>query len=65
LPNLASANIDTAFNTSVRESGEIVELIADGEMPADTCSGPPGSAGCVSVASFNVIREWVAAGRPR
>jgi hypothetical protein len=65
LPNLASANVDTAFNTAVRESGEIVSLIADGEMPADTCSGPPGSNGCVSVASFNVIREWVAAGRPR
>jgi hypothetical protein len=65
LPNLASANIDTAFNTAVRDSGDIVQLIAQGEMPADTCNGAPGSNGCVSVSDFNLIQQWVAAGRPR
>jgi hypothetical protein len=49
---------------AVRERDEIIELIRDGEMPADTCRGAPGSNGCVSVADFNLIQRWVAAGTP-
>jgi hypothetical protein len=33
-------------------------------MPAVCCNGAPGSNGCVSVAVFNLIQQWVAAGAP-
>jgi hypothetical protein len=64
LPNFASANAATGFDVAFRERNEIIELIQDGEMPADTCNGAPGSNGCVSVADFDLIRQWVAAGAP-
>ncbi|HKO91293.1 MAG TPA: hypothetical protein VJU61_09085, partial [Polyangiaceae bacterium] len=64
LPLFAAANAATSYDVAVRERNEIVELIADGEMPADTCRGAPGTNGCVSVADFNLIRQWVAAGAP-
>ena len=65
LPQLANANIETAFNAAQREAGEIVALIRDGEMPADTCNGAPGSNGCVSTADFALIQQWVNSGTPR
>jgi hypothetical protein len=65
LPQLANANIETAFNAARREARDIVELIQDGEMPADTCNGPPGSNGCVSSADFALIRQWVNGGTLR
>lgn len=64
LPAFASANAASSYDVAFRERGEIVELIADGEMPEDTCRGAPGSNGCVSVADFNLIQQWVAAGAP-
>jgi hypothetical protein len=64
LPNFASANAATGYDVAFRERNEIIELIQDGEMPADTCNGAPGSNGCVSVADFDRIRQWVAAGAP-
>jgi len=64
LPNFAAADPASSYDVAVRERDEIVELIAAGEMPADTCRGAPGTNGCVSVANFNLIRQWVAAGVP-
>jgi hypothetical protein len=46
------------------ERNSIVSEIRSGNMPADTCNGAPGSDGCVSVADFNLIQQWVAAGAP-
>jgi hypothetical protein len=34
-------------------------------MPADTCSGLPGSNGCVSSANFALIQQWLNGGTPR
>jgi hypothetical protein len=64
LPNFASANAANGYDVAFRERNEIIGLIQDGEMPADTCRGAPGSNGCVSVADFELIRQWVAAGAP-
>jgi len=64
LPLFAAANAATSYDVAVRERNDIVSLIAAGEMPADTCRGAPGTNGCVSVAEFNLIRDWVAAGVP-
>ena len=65
LPALASANVDTAFNTARSLAARIVSLVRAGDMPADTCSGPPGSSGCVSTADFSLIQQWVNGGTPR
>ena len=65
LPPLASSNIDTAFDTARGLAGRIVSLVGAGDMPPDTCSGPPGSNGCVSAADFALIQNWVNAGTPR
>jgi mono/diheme cytochrome c family protein len=64
LPQFASANAATGFDVAFRERNSIVSEIRNGNMPADTCNGDPGSAGCVSVADFNLIQQWVAAGAP-
>jgi mono/diheme cytochrome c family protein len=64
LPNFAAANAATSYDVAVQQRNNIVSLIAAGEMPADTCRGAPGTNGCVSVADFNLIRQWVAAGVP-
>jgi hypothetical protein len=64
LPQFASANAATGYDVAFRERNNIVSEIRSGNMPADTCNGAPGSNGCVSVADFNVIQQWVAAGAP-
>ena len=64
LPNFASANAALGYDEAFDERDEIVSEIRRGSMPADTCNGPPGSNGCVSVADFNLIQQWVAAGAP-
>jgi hypothetical protein len=63
LPNFASANVDQAYDVAVDLSDSMVERIDAGEMPP-ACNGPPGSGGCVSVADFELIRDWVADGTP-
>jgi hypothetical protein len=64
LPNFASASADSSYAVALRESEEILEELEEGAMPADTCSGAPGSRGCVSLAEFELIRDWVEAGAP-
>jgi hypothetical protein len=64
LPQFASANAATGYDVAFRERNSIVSEIRSGNMPADTCNGSPGSNGCVSVADFNLIQQWVAAGAP-
>jgi hypothetical protein len=64
LPQFANANAATGFDVAFRERNRIVSEIRSGNMPADTCRGAPGSNGCVSVADFNLIQQWVAAGAP-
>lgn len=64
LPQFASANAATGYDVAFRERNSIVSEIRSGSMPEDTCNGSPGSNGCVSVANFNLIQQWVAAGAP-
>lgn len=64
LPQFASANAATGYAVAFRERNEIISEIRSGGMPEDTCDGPPGSNGCVSVADFALIQQWVAAGAP-
>lgn len=64
LPQFASANPATGYAAAFRERNEIISEIRSGGMPEDTCDGPPGSNGCVSVADFQLIQRWVAAGAP-
>jgi hypothetical protein len=64
LPNFASANAATAFDVAVSERNAIVREITSGSMPADTCDGAPGTAGCVSTEDLALIRAWIAAGTP-
>jgi hypothetical protein len=64
LPTFASANADSGFDVAFRLRNDIVSEIRSGSMPEDTCNGSPGSNGCVSVADFNLIQQWVAAGAP-
>jgi hypothetical protein len=64
LPQFASANAATGFDVAFRERNSIVSEIRNGNMPADTCDGAPGSDGCVSVADFERIQQWVMAGAP-
>jgi hypothetical protein len=64
LPQFASANAATGFDVAFQERNAIISEIRSGNMPADTCNGAPGSNGCVSVADFNSIQQWVAAGAP-
>ncbi|HVZ35789.1 MAG TPA: hypothetical protein VG963_25355 [Polyangiaceae bacterium] len=42
----------------------ILNDIEQGTMPAGSCSGPPGSDGCVTAADFKKIQDWFAAGSP-
>ncbi|HVZ34905.1 MAG TPA: hypothetical protein VG963_20905, partial [Polyangiaceae bacterium] len=42
----------------------ILADIQAGTMPAGSCSGPPGSDGCVTAADFKKIQDWFAAGSP-
>src|SRR5262245_46864942 len=66
LPNFARPSADSSSAVARRESEEILEELEEGEMPADTCSGgAPGSRGCVSLADFELIRDWVEAGSPQ
>jgi hypothetical protein len=64
LPQFASADAATGYDVAFRERNNIVSEIRNGNMPADTCNGAPGSNGCVSVADFTLIQQWVAAGAP-
>jgi hypothetical protein len=64
LPLFASNNAASSFDIAFQERNSIVREIQSGSMPADTCNGAPGSNGCVSVADFDLIRQWVAAGAP-
>jgi hypothetical protein len=64
LPQFASDNAATGYDVAFSERNSIVSEIRSGNMPADTCNGAPGSDGCVSVADFNLIQQWVAAGAP-
>jgi hypothetical protein len=63
LPRFANGNVPAAYDVAVDLSDTIVELIQAGDMPP-ACSGPPGSAGCVSQSDFELIRDWVADGTP-
>ncbi len=65
LPPFASADVDVAFEAAVGYRPAILGQINAGVMPADTCDGPPGSPGCVSVADFALLRKWFASGSPR
>jgi hypothetical protein len=47
-----------------QERDSIVSEIQSGNMPVDTCNGAPGIVGLVSVADFDRILQWVAAGAP-
>jgi hypothetical protein len=64
LPRFASNDAASSFDVAFSERNSIVSEIQRGNMPADTCNGAPGSNGCVSVADFDLIRQWVAAGAP-
>jgi hypothetical protein len=64
LPNFASSDAASSYDVAFRQRNSIVGEIQSGNMPADTCNGAPGSNGCVSVAEFDLIRQWVAAGAP-
>jgi hypothetical protein len=64
LPRFASNDAASSFDVAVQERNSIISEIQRGSMPADTCNGAPGSNGCVSVADFDLIRQWVAAGTP-
>jgi hypothetical protein len=64
LPQFASANAATGFDVAFGLRSTIISEIRSGNMPADTCNGAPGSSGCVSVADFDSIQQWVASGAP-
>jgi hypothetical protein len=64
LPRFASNDAASSFDVAFQERNSIISEIQRGSMPADTCNGAPGSNGCVSVAEFDLIRQWVAAGAP-
>jgi hypothetical protein len=64
LPRFASNDAASSFDVAFQERNSIIQEIQSGNMPADTCNGAPGSNGCVSVADFNLIRQWVADGAP-
>jgi len=64
LPNFASNDAARGYDVAFAERNSIVGEIRGGDMPADTCNGAPGSNGCVSVADFALIQQWVAAGAP-
>ncbi|HEU4583993.1 MAG TPA: hypothetical protein VFS67_37305, partial [Polyangiaceae bacterium] len=64
LPRFAGASVSDSYSIAVRLRNDIVEEIVEGDMPADTCNGPPGSPGCVSTADLALIRQWIAAGSP-
>lgn len=64
LPPFASPDIETAYDAAQFYSGAILGQISAGVMPVDTCAGPPGSPGCVSVEDYELIRKWFSAGSP-
>jgi hypothetical protein len=64
LPQFASADAARGYDVAFAERNSIVNEIRGGDMPADTCNGAPGTSGCVSVADFELIQQWVAAGAP-
>jgi hypothetical protein len=47
------------YDDAVRVAEEMVEEISSGGMPLTCGGGDPGTAGCVSVADFALIQEWV------
>ncbi len=65
LPPFASSDIEVAFGAAVDYGVAILGQVNAGVMPPDTCNGPPGSTGCVSVEGFDRLRKWFAAGTPR
>lgn len=65
LPNFASADVDASYRVAVRESEDILEELEEGEMPLGTCrGGAPGTTGCISLADFDLVNDWVEAGSP-
>jgi len=65
LPNFASPDAAASYRVAARESEEILEVLEEGEMPLGTCSGgAPGTSGCVSMADFQLVSDWVEAGSP-
>lgn len=64
-------NAASSYADAVRVSATIINEIRTGGMPATGngnagCRrGAPGSPGCVSVADFALIQEWVANGTPQ
>jgi hypothetical protein len=62
--NIGGDDKDAAFADAVKFKTAIVADIQAGDMPQGTCSGAPGSAGCVTQAEFDLIKSWVDGGTP-
>jgi hypothetical protein len=64
-------NAASSYADAVRVSADMINEIRTGGMPdtgqgnAGCRGGAPGSAGCVSVANFALIQQWVADGTPQ
>jgi hypothetical protein len=66
LPELASSDIEVAFEAARAHADILLAQISSGAMPPDSCTGrPPGSDGCVSAEDFELMRKWFVAGTPR
>ncbi len=63
LPRFAAVSADGSYPIAVNEAASIVSRIERGTMPP-SCSGPPGSRGCVSEGDFDLIEQWVDEGTP-
>lgn len=65
MPNFASRDVQASYRIAVRESDDILQELEEGEMPLGSCGGgSPGASGCVSVADFELLSDWVEAGSP-
>jgi hypothetical protein len=62
--NIGADDKDAAFDDAVSFKDAIVSTIERGTMPQGTCSGAPGTSGCVSVADLDLIKAWVEDGTP-